>query len=106
MDDPELAALEARLAEAEKLWAAGPRKFETGGVVSVPNYACKADGATKGLPVCMAVRKDTSGKIVTENGHTIRVCEDGRKTTLGGRAIVDSKEQRMLHKRRWGMEEG
>jgi len=69
------------------------------------NYACKADDQTRGLPICPAVRKDRSGRVVTDGGMTYRVTEDGRKTTLGGRAIIDSKEQRELHKKRWGMTE-
>lgn len=70
-----------------------------------PNYACKADDLTHGLPVAFSVRKDTSGKVVTEHGRQIRITEDGRKTTLGGRAIIDSKEQREAHKKHWGLEE-
>jgi hypothetical protein len=75
-------------------------------VVHIPTYACKADDVTRGLPVCPAVRRDKSGSVVTEHGRQIRVTEDGRKTTMNGSAIIDSKHQRELHKKRWGMEEG
>lgn len=104
--EAELAALRAKEEEAERIWAGGPRSFETGGAVVMVEYGCKADDLTRGLPVAVSVRKDTSGKVVSDGGLQYRVCEDGRKTTLGGRAIVDSKEQRELHKKRWGMEEG
>lgn len=104
--DRELAELDARFAQAEKLWSGGKRSFGAGdgGLGDrLPNYACKADAVTRNLPVCPAIRKDTSGKIVTEHGRQIRITEDGRKTTLGGRAIIDSKEQRQAHIKRWGL---
>jgi hypothetical protein len=105
--EEELAALKAKEEEAERIWAGGPRSFNTGGGIGVvKEYGCKADDLTHGLPVCHAVRKDKSGTIVRDGSVTYRLCDDGRKTTVGGRAIIDSREQRELHKKRWGMEEG
>lgn len=105
--EDELAALEAKQAAAEAIWAAGKRSFDTGGgAVMVPNYAAKADGQTRGMPVASPVRRDNTGKVVRDGQMVYRVTEDGRKTTLGGQAIIDSKDQRDRHKKFWGLIEG
>ena len=73
--------------------------------ICIPNHACKADALTRGMPVAHSVRRDRSGTVVSDGGMKYRVTADGRKTTLGGLAIIDSKDQRERHKARWGLTE-
>jgi hypothetical protein len=92
-----------KLAEAERIWADGPRKFSVGDIYThVVNPAIRRE--KNGLPVSRFLPLRAGGTVVTDGGRKIKVHPDGMRTDLRGRPIVATKADQRRVEVHYGVE--